>query len=111
MKKQEKPQMNSDQAKRLEYWNHFVARCFVEKVGGGNSITGHRLMKIQAVVLSDDNFWFDVINRHDGLERTPEQMKRDSKENYDHCLGNFWGMINQEMVIRRWITQVKNSRK
>jgi hypothetical protein len=95
--------MNSNEEKRLEYWNHFVARYFVEKVGGGNGVTGSRLMKIQSSILADDHFWLDVISRHNGLNRTPEQMRRDSKENYNHCLGNFWGMINQEMVMRGMI--------
>jgi len=95
--------VNSSLAKRFEYWNHFVGRYFVEKIGGGSGITGNRLMKIKSAILADDNFWFDVINRHDGLSRTPEQMEIDNEENYNHCLGNFWGMVNQEMRIRGMI--------
>lgn len=79
--------------KRLEYWNHFIEQFFVEKFGGAAIITGPRLRRIKEAILVDGVFWFDIIDRHDGQNRTPERMKADSAENYEHCLGNFWGML------------------
>ena len=80
-------------SKKLEYWNHFIERFFLEKVGGGANITGPRLWRIKKIILADKRFWFDVIDRHNGQDRTPEQMMRADVENYIHCLGNFWGMV------------------
>lgn len=30
-------------------------------------------------------------------EVTPEEMKRNDLTTYDHCLGNFWGMVVQDV--------------
>ena len=84
--------------KRLEYWNHFVEQYFVDSIGGGNGITGPRLRKIKNSQMVNDQFWYNVIDMHDGQRRTPEQMKAESAGNYEHCLGNFWGMLMQDMV-------------
>lgn len=79
--------------KRMEYWNHFVEQSYVQGIGGGHRVTGPRLRKIKNKVLHDKQFWFDIIDRHNGSNRTPEQMKAQNLENYNHCLGNFWGMV------------------
>jgi len=84
--------------KRHEYWNHFVARLFVDKVGGGWGVTGPKLAKIKERILRDDNFWEDIILQHGGLDKTPEQLHIDDPLIYDHCLGNFWGMIYQTLT-------------
>jgi len=92
--------MRATFAKRHEYWNHFVARWVTEKVGGGYKVTGPRLQKIKGEIMRDEDFWLDVITRHGGLKVTPEKMMQDDIEVYNHCLGNFWGMIYQTMMER-----------
>jgi hypothetical protein len=84
--------------KRLQYWNHFIEQCFIEGIGGGHGITGPRLRKVKPIILPNDRFWADIIDRHNGTARTPEEMRQDDQANYDHCLGNFWGMVRQTMV-------------
>ena len=79
--------------KRFEYWNHFIERFFVEKVGGGANVTGPRLRRIKNQILADTRFWFDILDRHNGQDRTPDEMRRSDPENYNHCLGDFWGMV------------------
>lgn len=88
------------EGKRREYWNHFIARWAVEKVGGGAGVTGAKLRKIQQVILDDDDFWLDIVARHSGLDRTPEIMQLCDPNTYAHCLSNFWGMVYQTLVER-----------
>lgn len=80
-------------AKRNEYWNHFIERWVVAGEGGGQGVTGPRLQKIKERLFEDDVFWFDIIDRHNGEKRTPEEMKAANSENYNHCQGNFWGNV------------------
>lgn len=88
--------------KRSEYWNHFIEQWFVYKVGmGGSSITGPRLAKIKPEIMTDNFFWDDVVARHCGLEYAPEHLFEKHPETYEHCQGNFWRMIAQEIEIRR----------
>lgn len=95
--------MDVSKAKRFEYWNHFLARWVLEKVGGGYGITGPRLRKIFPKIMEDDDFWWDIVSRHGGCEKTPEQMELEDQNQYDHCWGNFWGMIMQDLVEARII--------
>ena len=89
--------------KRLEYWNYFIARWAVDGEGGGSGVTGKRLQKIRDKILNDDDFWQDIVLRHDGLNKPPEQLFAEDPENYRHCLGNFWGMIYQDLVLQHLI--------
>jgi len=90
--------------KKHEYWNHFISRWATEGIGGGfgptgRKVTGPRLRKAKELIWDDQTFWGDILLRHGGLQVTPECMMCD-KALYDHCLGNFWGMLNQTMVER-----------
>lgn len=84
--------------KRFEYWNHFIARWATDREGGGYGVTGPRLRKIRAAIMADDDFWQDIVLRHGGRNLTPEQMQADDEANYEHCLGNFWGMLYQSIM-------------
>lgn len=84
--------------KRCEYWNHFIERWAIKKQGGGNGVTGPKLARIKAQIMRDDEFWLDVVARHGGIERTPEQLEEKMPINYEHCAGNFWGMIHQTLT-------------
>lgn len=91
--------MYVQQEKRFEYWNHFVEQYFVFGIGGGAGVTGPRLRKIKRAIIGDDALWQDVVIRHDGLSRTPNELCLYDRANYDHCLGNFWGAVNRILVI------------
>ena len=104
MKPQERKKMFTvSTTKRNEYWNHFIARWAMEGVGGGHGVTGKRLCKIKEYIMADDDFWDDVIMRHGGLDTYAEYLQKYYHDDYNHCLGNFWGMIYQTLVERNII--------
>ena len=84
-------------SKKHEYWNHFIARAYTTARGFPTGVTGPRLRKLKQKLWRDRDFWQDIVLRHGGDKCTPEEMKRDDPENYDHCRGNFWGMIVQDL--------------
>ena len=83
--------------KKHEYWNHFVTKYFTDgrRYPG---ITGPRLRKIKSIIWADEDFWFDILYRHNGKDMSPDQMLNDYGALYAHCSGNFWGMICQTLV-------------
>jgi hypothetical protein len=87
------------EAKKHEYWNHFITRWALEKLGGGygptgTKVTAAKLRKAKSVIWEDTSFWGDILLRHGGVEITPEQMMKGPPEIYNHCASNFWGMLN-----------------
>ena len=66
-------------------------------------MTGPKLRKIKPIIWQDENFWQDIVLRHNALGNPPELLKKYQPKAYEHCLGNFWGMIVQEMVKRGMI--------
>lgn len=96
--------MQVSNSKKHQVWNHFIERWVLEKLGGGYKVTGSRLNKIKPIIWNDRDFWQDIVYRH-GLDRTtPEQLRENDIETYNHCLGNFWGMVYQDLVDRRIIS-------
>lgn len=77
--------------KRREYWNHFVAEAFVTRMPPG--VTGPRLRKVRRAILLCDDFWWDIVLRHGGTKLTPEQLRIQDPAQYEHCMGNFWGVV------------------
>lgn len=88
--------MDALEAKKHEYWNHFVAEWFTSSKKS-KIVTGPRLAKAKPVMWRDTSFWWDILERHDGLRRTPEQMRTETPEIYDHCSGNFWSSVMGEI--------------
>lgn len=99
--------MNVPYTKRTEYWCHFIEAWVVSGQGGGYGIIGPKLRRIKKAIMKDDGFWRDVILRHNGLTKTPDQMQVENAQNYIHCQGNFWGMIMQTMVETGLIKAVR----
>ena len=89
-----------DIAVKHRVWNHFIERWAIEKLGGGHGVTGSRLRFIKPYIFKDSNFWLDIVHRH-GLDcEMPEALQVRDRAIYDHALGNFWGMIYQDLVKR-----------
>ena len=84
-------------SKKHEYWNHWVNYIFVQGVKP-HGVTGPRLKKIKPIIWHDDDFWFDIVARHSGELRTPEQMQIEDLPTYNHMIGNFTGMVYQSLV-------------
>jgi hypothetical protein len=77
--------------KKLEFWNHFIARWAMRVGSGGcHGATGLNLKQAHEKIMWDNEFWEDVVVHHGGLEMTPEEMEKTDREVYHHCLGNFW---------------------
>lgn len=85
--------------KKHVYWNHWVACIFVSERGTRpHGMTGARLAKVKSIIWNDDSFWSDILLRHSGFDRTPEQMKAEDLITYDHMIGNFTGMVYQSLI-------------
>jgi hypothetical protein len=84
--------------KRFEYWNHFIAQWVLYPGKRYPSVTKTRLRKIMPQIMEDDDFWWDIVLRHGGDRMTPEEMATLDPQTYEHCLGNFWGGIHQDMM-------------
>lgn len=90
----------TEEQKRRAYWLYFIERWAVWGEGGGHGVTGSRLRRLYETIMCDDDLWQDVIYRH-GNYPDPARMKADDLKLYQHCMGNFWGMIYQMMVERQ----------
>lgn len=83
--------------RRIQYWEHFIAAWACGEIEIGNGVTRTRLKRVKPIIMQDDAFWADVLDRHGGLNRSPYQMKADEPAIYEHCLGNFAGMLYQSI--------------
>lgn len=79
--------------KKEEVWSHFSK---IKPWPYG--VTAKRLEKIKPVVFAWDFFWQDIVLRHGLLDQSPEQLKETEREVYNHCDGNFWGMVYEAMT-------------
>lgn len=84
--------------KRL-WWDHFVG----SKKYHAHGFTIRRLEKARDFLWNDDDFWWDVLDRHRGREINPEDMEKSDPEMYHHLMGNMMGMIMQTMVEEKII--------
>lgn len=94
--KQIMPMFNTSEEKKTEYWNHFVEDFKPHPQG----FTKPRLAKIKALIWGDADFWFDVVHRHGGQNKTPKEL---DYQTYNHCFGNMAGMIRQTMQEQRML--------
>ncbi len=81
--------------KKQEYWNHFMT---LKKEYWPPEFTPSRLKKVKAIIWEDFDFWADVIHRHGGNDKSPEQMKANELFTYEHCMGNMMGMLFHTMI-------------
>jgi hypothetical protein len=63
-----------------------------------NGVTGPKLRRIKPVIFDDEDFWSDILDRHGGVNCTPLAMMINNRDNYDHMIGNFDGMVYQTLV-------------
>ena len=66
--------MQTSKEKRLEYWCHFIEQWALDK-SVDNGITSARLRKAKPIVINDDIFWRDIIDRHNGNDKSPYMMQ------------------------------------
>lgn len=90
--------MNVPLHKRLEYWNHFITQWTLHLGPRPYGVTGQKLAKIKMSIMADNEFWQDVVWRHNGMNKRPDEMALSDEFTYAHCEGNFWGMVMQTLV-------------
>ncbi len=81
--------------KKEEFWTALAAERRPPR------LTETRLRKLKALMWDDGFFWDDVVARHGGLQMSVQELKASDPAVYDHCLGNFHGMLCEELW-RRW---------
>lgn len=89
--------------KKHEYWNHWVNYVFVTAPNRLAGVTGKKLQRIRPFIWDDDEFWADILERHRGVDMTPEEMRLRSLSQYEHMIGNFSGMVYQSLVSARLV--------
>jgi hypothetical protein len=77
--------------KREEYFDHFLEVS--PKRSRPSIATDHRLKKYRDAILADEVIWQDILDRHLGNTFSPDELRGKYPELYEHCLGNFWGMV------------------
>ena len=87
----------NSKGKKEEYWNHFKDTIF-RKLNKCPSLTDKRMEKLKPIIWNDERFWGDILLRHGGNRMTPEEMKDRNIEWYEHCMGNFSGMLIQTLI-------------
>lgn len=58
-------------------------------------LTDARMAKLKAKVWNDATFWDDIIARHGGMEMSAQALMDSKPDVFEHCLGNFHGMLVQ----------------
>lgn len=85
--------------KKQEYWDHFLKLPKYWPHG----FTEKRLQKVKPIAWEDQDFWDDILLRHGGYECSPEFLKEKDLETYQHCFGNFAGMLSNIMLKNKII--------
>ena len=86
--------------KKQEIWAHMLA---LPKACRGNGLTDKRIERLKRLVWLDAAFWLDVIRRHNLVQLTIEELKAQDVATYEHCVGNFWGMLYLSAVEKGMI--------
>lgn len=84
-----------DEERKSQYWNHFTGET--HKSFRPKKITDIRLKLIKKVVLSDDLLWREVIERHNALGKTPDELEEMSLLDYRGARVNFWELIREKI--------------
>ena len=87
--------MNVPEEMKIYVWNYMVGLPKKERPYG---CTDKRLQKVYKPIFESEDFWDDVVSRH-GVsdDMLFHKLKEQEPEVYDHCIGNFWGMLMEIM--------------
>lgn len=86
-------------SKKNEYWFHYMENDQY----WGYRFTERRLAKVKDGLWDSKEFWDDILERHDGKNMTPKQMKEKNFHIYEHCMGNMTAMIMKYIVENKLI--------
>ena len=83
--------------KKNEVWDHALS---LPKSSRPNGVTDKRLEKVKDFIWTNTDFWSDIVNRHGLIQETIGSLQCYDHPTYDHCIGNFWGQVVEEMMKR-----------
>jgi hypothetical protein len=83
--------------KKLEVWVHVMKAAISKEYRMPVGVTVKRLQKVYDDMMNDEFLWDDVVCRHGLLHMSIDELKATDKETYEHCIGNFWGMVSELM--------------
>lgn len=61
-------------------------------------LTEARMRRLKVLMWSDRTFWWDIIGRHGGQSMSVVELRESNPQLFDHCLGNFHGMLVQKLM-------------
>jgi hypothetical protein len=76
-------------------WFEYVK---MNKVYWTHGMTLKRLDKVKDFVFEDKEIMNDLLVRHGANEKSPEEMKIENRDLFDHCIGNFVCNIHYKMI-------------
>jgi len=79
------------------YWDWFLENTPKSERPFG--MTDKRLEKVRGEIFVDEFFWSDVYHRHGG-HNDLNSFKEENSFVFEHCQGNFFGMIYEVMILR-----------
>lgn len=82
------------QSKKDMVWQYMLS---LPKSHRPQGCTDQRLIRVCALVMNNEDFWSDIVQRHGLVDLSPEELKQQDEEAYDHCEGNFWGQVMEIM--------------
>ena len=91
--------MHYNEERMEQYWQHYCNN----KILWGHGVTLKRLEKVKSIIWKDGDFWDDILLRHSGFDKSPEEMKEYDIEVYNHCFGNFMTMVYQSLIEHKII--------
>jgi len=65
------------------------------------ALTTKRMEKLRVAVWHDADFWDDIVARHGGMTMTAAELRMSDAFTFEHCLGNFHGMLMQTLIESR----------
>lgn len=74
--------------KKEEYWQHWINQELPK------GFTKKKLDKVKKIIWTNKFFWTDILLRHGGMDKTPDQLKEDGCL-YEHCMSNMTGMVRE----------------
>lgn len=83
-----------------EIWFNYVIQ---NKLFWANGFTLKRLEKVKFFVLNDKVIMHDLLIRHNGGTLSPDEMKMNDIDNYNHCIENFICNILYKMIEKKII--------
>jgi len=92
--------MKTPEDKKTYIWEYFSS---IPKKFRPNGLTNKKLEKIKSQIFENEDFWDDIYWRHGLNKESLEELLKNDIHTFNHCVGNFWGMISEIMWKKKMI--------